>query len=403
VLKISDKKRQNLFIIYYGGHGVQNNDGKCFWTPNEKVPKGSPIVECARFQNYLAKADCDILFLFDCCFATAMIHEGHQWKRRCEILGAAGPVNKAGGKAAESFTAALTTELRQLKSNGISVLQLYANVTSKEKIAHYKLKTTPAYRKFWIAPDLANIFLGPVKPKDSSLSSDQPGQGAMVTADNLSTGGSSVTLRDLSTSTEARILFSLKFRNPAEKPVAKEILQWLENKPHDAQIEVAVYRELAFHGLFESDSGLALMSMPIWLWASLPPNTAFQYVGVVRSDNLLSLEQFQAPKPVPEKISQRPSLDSINHGWRTQGRGEASGQATRGRRSMSNSNKSSSRSPSPPRPAVKLFALPKKKRRFFSEPTLDDMTRSLNKSILGRIVERPVVSFPIEITLCTEP
>ena len=34
--------------------------------------KDSPLVDCSGFQKYLAMAECDILFLFDCCYATAI-------------------------------------------------------------------------------------------------------------------------------------------------------------------------------------------------------------------------------------------------------------------------------------------------------------------------------------------
>jgi hypothetical protein len=219
------------------------------------------------------------------------------WKRRCEVLGAAMPGYKAGGGVDESFTRAVALELGRLGS-GTSVFKTFTVLTDEKKRREHNLKAIPDFRKFSLK-GLSNIWLHAVKSKELSLST--PPQDNTNLGDASSSHSSSNTLKGLSILTEARILISIKFKNPTQKPIAEEIQEMLNQKTPNMEVNAALVRELDIHALFNSTSSLVLMSMPIWLWVSLPHDTSLQYVGVIRSPNLLPPTTLLATPSVSEE------------------------------------------------------------------------------------------------------
>jgi hypothetical protein len=284
---VNKKDENHLLILYYGGHGAQDNeDGKWVWKGSLGAPKEQDV-EWGAFQPFLQVAECDIFFLFDCCFATAMIGNNRKpWKRRCEILGAAGAgdLDKGSGDSRYSFTAAVAKELLAQKSTPrFTVLHLYSLMTDRERMDGYPLQVSPHRRTFPGKKNLrGSISLVPLK--------DQNTRDRGVDDASLSSSSTLVSLGRLS---DAKMLIRIHFGFPTEKPVLEEWEDWLKTRPPDIRS-----LEISWEGLYGSDSGLALVSIPIWLWTSLPQNPAYQHIGIIRSKNLLAAKPSQEPVPI---------------------------------------------------------------------------------------------------------
>jgi hypothetical protein len=98
---------------------------------------------------------------------------------------------------------------------------------------------------------------------------------------------SSHTLQGTLTSSDARIIFSLATTNV---PKAKEFQRMLDVLPpsvKDIKVKVHSQKLLDSFGLFQGNSALAFLSVPVWLWCAMPTNPTYKYIGLVRSRNLL--------------------------------------------------------------------------------------------------------------------
>jgi hypothetical protein len=248
------KTQENLFILYYGGHGGFGKDRSTrLWQSSQEDAAES--VDWYKLQGKLGWFHFDILFLFDCCYAMAMPTEGIAWRKRCEIVGAAGEREKAGGKSEISFTAALTTLLRDdLQDMGYSNAWRLSSVMQSRD---YKttLRSTPQRRR--LARGHASIALVP-------LSRD---------AEHTPSSGTSSS----SSCTEFERMLSLL-------PLSVKGLE----------VGLQTQTLLDVIGMFQSNSGLTLMSVSVWFWNLMDSNPAYRYIDVVRSDNIL--EEYREKK-----------------------------------------------------------------------------------------------------------
>lgn len=277
---ISSEKNHNLFILYYGGHATAEFGGDSLWMP--KV-KSSMSIDWHSIQNLLKGANCDILFLFDCCYGGAMINPKHRWRKRCELLTSCPPSSDASGIEEESFTWALVCEMKRelMKHKRCDVYMLHNNLNSKRSRDEHSLTRDPTYLSYSRRSGVS-ISLQPLQDFANG-SQPQP-----LKPDEL-----------LSLS-EARVLFKISFSNPEHLPVLEEWKDFLRHRPSNiTQIkalaydsrQLSAYRELvrkvtSLHGLFETHSNVAIMSIPVWLWDLLPRHPLIEYISIVRSQNL---------------------------------------------------------------------------------------------------------------------
>ena len=88
---------------------------------------------------------CDILLLFDCCHATAMLRDDSEWDRRCEILGARNALDSALADRDHSFTQALISQLKANKENGAYVSKMARALTNSKTTTDLNLEKAPDY------------------------------------------------------------------------------------------------------------------------------------------------------------------------------------------------------------------------------------------------------------------
>ena len=123
---------------------------------------------------------------------------------------------------------------------------------------------------------------------------------------------------EISSSVETRVLLAVSVSESAPVDVAQWIA-WLTTQTPGYVTEIGVRLE----SVFTSHSSLVIVSVPTHAWVRLPETSAYQFIGFIKSGNLLpdlqatSSVATQVPKKVlPTKIVQ----DNISHdsGYRQQ-------------------------------------------------------------------------------------
>jgi hypothetical protein len=272
-----NKEGEGLVIIYYTGHGVLKykkteggNERHCFWAASSTGRDVSELdwTTMRRFLQDLMVWD--VLFIFDCCHAEAMIDLQFRWKRRCEMLAAAGITEEATA-GDTSFSRAVVKELKERKDRvGFLASEIRTSLSNLEKMDRLGLKQTPHDRMS--NPRYDALRLG-------RLRSD--GEAGSQT--------SSITIGEIKASTTARMLIKIRFANPSADLIKEEIEAWLRKTlPSSIEdVDFAAVREAQVHSLFKSESSLAIFSVPLWIWDLIPHSPACQALGIIRSGDLL--------------------------------------------------------------------------------------------------------------------
>ena len=274
--QLSSKTEDNLLVLYYGGQGgLDEDDSKArLWFPS--LRDAAKRVDWNKLQTQLGESEFDILFLFDCCYAMSMPNRKLNWHKRCEIVAASGAREKAGGRPETSFTSAVAGLLEDdFKKFGETNAWRLGSIMKSVDYNKAMLKSTPDYEA--LCPGYSTISL---VPRDGN-SHDTSGVG-------------SNTFHDTLTSSDARIIFSLAMTNV---PTAKDFQRMLDVLPPtvtEFKVDVSDQDLLKSCGLFQSNSALALLSVPVWFWCAIATNPAYKYISLVRSENLLEQARREA-------------------------------------------------------------------------------------------------------------
>lgn len=286
-LRAQNKETSSLFILYYGGHGVVDRADH-LWKPTKSSGKS---LFWSNYQSQMYGLNCDILYLFDCCYSLAMVEtpltKSHH-RRRCEILCSSGLKEPSGAQNRTLFTEALVKLLKKKRVDildgkaaigGLTFADICFTMTGQEirndLIAEPRWQVVapnPAFRgKITLAKKGVEIeTITPHAPGDDSDSGYESQKGSRSQLSN------------------ARILIKIRLRDPAEALSSDDWLKWFEDRPHNvAHVDIAVVKKIEWVGVFESDSSLALITVPMWLWHSMEQDPACESLGLVRSKNLL--------------------------------------------------------------------------------------------------------------------
>ncbi|KAM3070294.1 hypothetical protein ACMFMG_010131 [Clarireedia jacksonii] len=285
----TSKTKRGLFILYYGGHAYyKGNDRQKPYLRPTGGDGTSVEVNWGPVQWNLTTMDCDILFIFDCCYALGMVVRDWKWGGTVEILGAAAEGKKAGGEAGCSFTQAMTELLAdEAKMHGGATTWRLATVMinptwwKNDK----KLLVEPKFTKVKRSPQDVSTIPSRFDSFILLVPLEKIG-------DDASSGLSTSTLAEPIPITSTRVLFKISFTSA---PDLEEWIRWLENRPTGIHgIRIAAHKNsdldklrIKCHSLFESGSNLAIMSMPMWLWYAMPQNEAYQKIGTIYSDDLM--------------------------------------------------------------------------------------------------------------------
>ena len=280
IIKHEDEKGDNkLLILYYGGHGHwDRRSNKHYWKPvqDRSHTLSDVSMPLTTMRENLQLVTCDLLLLFDCCYSLAMMGEDFVGKRRAWLLAAAGNVERASGTPGNTWTAAITKELKQLKdSGGVSASQLNDILTRSEKVLRtYKLTATPFIRCYSAPSFLSDIFIEVIEKQSKG---------------NEVSGG---TKQPEKLQTDARMLIKIAFRNPADELKQSLWEYWFATRPPNfSEVEFAILKQIEVVDLFQANSCVLLVTMPVSLWAFFPPHPAYDCIDMVRSRKDLFLDR----------------------------------------------------------------------------------------------------------------
>jgi hypothetical protein len=300
--KENEKDNSNLLILYYGGHGVEHYADR-LWKPRKKSEKH---IIWSNYQSRMYNFTCDILYLFDCCHSKAMVETTSTTslhRRRCEIFCSSGLKESSGALSKDNFTGALTDYLTQKRDDVLSKKDAIGGLTFEsicdrmtKKDIRDKLIAEPRWNP--VSPNPAFRGRITMAKNDSEIATSQSQQ------DDSDSGYESM-VNSRSQLSDTRILIKLRLTNPAEGLSADDWLKWFEQRPHNvAHVDIAVVKIIEWVGIFESDSSLALITVPLWLWYNMEHDPACESLGIVRSENLLQRPPggAQPGNVLPEKV-----------------------------------------------------------------------------------------------------
>ncbi|KAL8800270.1 MAG: hypothetical protein Q9182_005294 [Xanthomendoza sp. 2 TL-2023] len=319
---LTSNSSDKLFIVYYGGHGYMNDQRDC--------PDASTI-QWSSIQTTIGQADSDVLILLDCCAAASSA--GGSSKGHTEVMGACGFETGAPGVGDHSFTRSLIEELRYYGGRGcpapISTAFLYNKVLGRAKNSwnpRYERDASSERRRTPVHIHLADrskqrcIELVPMRIPPASNSSPSVGSTFQaVSAVQSSASSSTLPSEDVDISDAAnevlenlreqlpRVLISVAFE---QEQILRfeDWLDWLRSCP-------ALARCIHLESVYQSDSHLLLVSVPVALWDMLPKNPAITFVSFVWSGDLLtskpSLVQNQETESSMHKTLRAPLTESV--------------------------------------------------------------------------------------------
>jgi hypothetical protein len=232
----------------------KTEDGKdihCFWaarSTGRDVPELDWTMVRRNLQDTLR---CDVLFILDCCHAEAMIDLKFRWKRRCEMLAAAGITEEAGAGDA-SFSLAVVKELKERTNRvGFRPSEIRIALSNPKKMRLLGLKATPQH------DCMSSLRYANDPMRLCPLRSDR----------NTEPKASSITVSEIKASSSSRMLIKIRFTNPSTDLIKEDIEAWLKSTIPSSidDIDFAAVREAQVHYLFESESSPAIFSVPLWV------------------------------------------------------------------------------------------------------------------------------------------
>ncbi|KAJ4263156.1 hypothetical protein NW762_006778 [Fusarium torreyae] len=307
------ENEDTLLVVYYGGHGVINKARQSTWSC--KDDKSYATVEWSAIQTLFEMAKCDVLLLLDCCAGASAAPLTERPTNIKETIAACGFETWTPRPGTQSFTHTLIEVMREWASQlPFSAAMLHSEILTRLKHAQpgrssqgrlIESRKTPVYILSTSDPHTASITLGRMLEEESeSVSSSRAIPGSTV--ENLSERIQS----DSYISTEDRIQALLAIGANGQR-VAPHVLltvaleedqvldaascaRWLKQFP-------LLAKHVSVEAVYRSYSTLLLLSVPVVLWDLLPEHPATQFVGYVKSRNLVKKNKAKhgAATPIP--------------------------------------------------------------------------------------------------------
>ncbi len=296
----------------------------------------SPTVQWVGIQNMLEQAISDVLILLDCCAAaTASAELG---SGVTEVIAACGFETSAPGVCEHSFTRSLIEELRYCcKRSPLSAAILHMKVLSRMKYwkpkpvetkagepAFHERRKTPVHtiltnegkpRSIVLSPIESIPFLSPevsasLAHSPSSDSSSQDVEMEDSSNDSATTSTpSSVGSRDNGSEQSCPTVLIAVALEEDQRLQLDTWVEWLRDIP-------AIAKYARVEGIYESNSTLMLLSLPVNIWDLIPNNPAVSFIGFIKSQDLLKKQPSessaaQAAKSAPASTSPPAVIEAL--------------------------------------------------------------------------------------------
>ena len=269
-------------------------------------------------QLYLENAECDVLFLYDCCHS---IHAGGGDATASvkEALAAGGFETIAAEVGEHSFTHLMTNELARAAEQGhaVSVSDLHGCMLTTLRDYTPKLVTdgrgelfldsnkrprfepprrrTPVH--YFLSQQRQSIVLAPLRSTPPSKPMHHSKQGIQPMASQLigdaADDGDEHNLIKIDAPQFPQVIVSVRLQS-SDSSEAKAWVKWLLNAPPDAE-------KIKVEGWFGSFSTLFLLKLPLQVWHTMSDNPAVSFVGFVTTENMASALPLPPNKPTTNR------------------------------------------------------------------------------------------------------
>lgn len=287
-------------------------------------------------QPSLLRAQSNVLFLLDCCYASTVGTRDKSCGAK-EVIAACSMETGTPGVSDNSFTRQLIEELQQCANKTTTTPQLYCKSIARR--GSHQLKRTPIHFTL-VEHDAVRIELRPLR-KDVAPSAHGARENPNSSLDipdlteslsTTSTKDKALSLNDEDPMMKNRILLAINLKDRDKPPSSQDWLRWLrQGAPENIASIEAMYRAdspqrnsgtdiiqaqvpgswmeslgpvpghpdperprrvmsaveavVRTEGVYDSHSTLLLVSIALPLWTYLPANPAYSFVGLVTSSN----------------------------------------------------------------------------------------------------------------------
>ena len=232
-------------------------------------------------QSQFDESQSDILLLLDCCAAGSSGASTYGSSVR-EVIAACGFETWAPGVGRHSFTAGLIKELQYLAiESPFSAAELHTMVLQRAMRGYNpRYEQDPRYERIEKRKTPLHILLSRSVEYGSIELSPIVLEGEVE--QSAITRTTEIAHCSIPQFPNALISVSLRISSGQDLglSIKEELIEWLKNVPilaNSAHVE----------GIFESESTLLLLSLPVPVWDLLSENPAVSFIGFVRSGNLL--------------------------------------------------------------------------------------------------------------------
>lgn len=296
-------QNDNLFIVYYAGHGTMNENRQSVWTCRRDLQYAS--VDWSSIQSLFTNASSDVLILLDCCAAASAATTSGNGV--VETIAACGFEGKAPPPGRFSFTNTLIEVLEDWKSRpSFSVASLHSEILFQLKAKRPEKGRNGGPRMEWCRtpvhfiyssdPKAVSIELGRREPgeiKDHTAVErasppysrrltteiDSPVPGVPALGSTESPGNALTSTTPSGNLTVPHVLISVALEESQENLDLESWRRWLTGFP-------ALVKYARIQGVYKSYSTLLTLSLPVMIWDMLPKNPACCFIGYVTSQNM---------------------------------------------------------------------------------------------------------------------
>ena len=232
-------------------------------------------------QPFLLSTDADCLILLDCCYAAKGAKDsGTILRGTNEVIAACSPESRTTGVERRSFTSVLMRQLEEFAHAFRKCGQKFTAVGLHSALFRFsrELQYGPFYVRLTNS-EYSSIDLTPL-PKATVSADDDSGINMGLSTEG-SPGSESSSL-NCNPKAVARVLVAIHLT----KSPRGDLVGFLRGEGLIPSY-VNAMEVLAVEAVFESNSVLAIISMPIGIWDLLPEETPCSYIGITYSKNLL--------------------------------------------------------------------------------------------------------------------
>jgi hypothetical protein len=313
---------QNLFVLYYAGHGRMNSAGQAEWVSGQAP--NSPFVDWSAIQGLFGAAKSDVLILLDTCAAASSVTTSQF--AVIETIAACGFERRAPPPGEYSLTNTLIDVLRDwINKPSFSVAYLHTEILFRLKLKETKKGregiplewcVTPVHwinTKDYKAPGIEicrRNALPLLSAMPTTEASNKEVPSTFIDTMDIDFDDTSPTSTPLSSVSSAgsykvpHVLISLQLEENQTLD-ARQCARWLDEFP-------LLAKWVKVEAVFPSYSTLMILSIPMPIWDMLPDRPACSFVGYITAPNIRGLFMSEEVPTVNDTNVQAGALDTYS-------------------------------------------------------------------------------------------